>query len=227
MPRMSLSLAVKPRRSRDIFRGDSRSYGHQAAEPHRGGRNEARVRRPQFLKSNQSPAAPRAPRLPDPRRAQSAVELGRCADRADARVAWRMAPGRNHALSKTRSVVEASTSASTLPMTPATTSGRSASAMTRICRGVEGARSLPSRVVIFLAGIGRAYNDLGTADFLGIKGTQRLAEFKHDPVGYVHDIVDGAESERSFQVALEPGWTSGRFSRPEWRRPRNRGSPAR
>ena len=42
------------------------------------------------------------------------------------------------------------------------------------------------------------------ADFRGVEGVQRLAEFEHDPVGHIHHVVDGAQAD-GFEVALEPG----------------------
>ncbi len=106
------------------------------------------------------------------------------------------------AASSTRSVVCSSTSASTLPNTPAMTRGRSTSAMTSI--SPSSVRSTPSRVTIFSPSAARRTISLSPRILAGVEGVQRLAPAEHHVVGHVDDVVDGPHAGVR-ETRLEPG----------------------
>ena len=109
--------------------------------------------------------------------------------------------GRNAPTSIRMSIVFSSTSDSAPPITPATATGFSASAMTSM--------SVVSVRVFAVQGCDRFAvprppdNDSLARQFVQIKRVKRLPHFQHHVIGHIHDIVDGPLPCR-FQSRLHP-----------------------
>ena len=114
----------------------------------------------------------------------------------------------NHAASKTMSVVLSSTSASMLPMIPARTSGRSASAIT--CISGVNLRSLSSRVVRVSPTLALRTRICLPLSVAASKAWRELPSLHQDPVGDVDDVVDRAQTD-GLNIFLEPLRAGGDF----------------
>ena len=115
-------------------------------------------------------------------------------------------PGRrreNQALSSAMRVVLADTSEPAPPMTPATATGRSRSAMTSIVS--SSVRVAPSSVDDLLAGARTPHVDLRTGQLRDVKRVHRMPHFEHHVVGDVHDVVDRRTPAASRRDASQSG----------------------
>ena len=105
------------------------------------------------------------------------------------------------ALSKTIVLVSFVTSESPPPMTPATATARSASAMTSISG--DSSRCFPSSVSSDFARSGRPHANLAAAEASMVERMHRLTELEQHVVGDVHDVAGGPHAGGA-QARLHP-----------------------
>ena len=113
----------------------------------------------------------------------------------------RMEMGSNHADSSRTLRVAELISLSAPPITPPMATACAASAITHISG--ESARSMPSSVRIFSPARARRTTMRRSARRSRSKACMRLAQFEHDVIGGVHDVVDGGLPER-FEAPPQP-----------------------
>jgi len=114
--------------------------------------------------------------------------------------------GSNRADSSKTLTVAAETSLSSPPITPASATGRMASAITSISGA--SARSFPSMLTSFSPGRAWRTDNAFPSHLIKVERMKRLSEFEHHIIGHIDDIVidrsPTASRRRTIQAGLGP-----------------------